>query len=179
MSNFVEHIPCPTCNSKDNLAVFEEDGKFNGYCFGKCGYVKDPYQNMPDDYKPVFNKKSPEEIARELYEIYKYPIVNVNSRSLTADTLTHFGVRVGISQSDGETPSVLYFPYTRNSEVVAYKAKLLDPKKIWSHGDQKGVDPFGWDLALSSDSPKLIITEGEADAMALYQMIKDSNKGSE
>jgi len=25
MSNFVEHIPCPSCDSKDNLAVFEEE----------------------------------------------------------------------------------------------------------------------------------------------------------
>jgi len=179
MSNFVEHIPCPTCDSQDNLAVFEEDGKYNGYCFGKCGYVKDPYQDKPKGYTPKFKVKSPEQIAKELYEIYQLPITNVDSRGLHADTLLHYGVRVGLSQSDGETPDILYSPCTLNGEVKAYEAKLLAPKRNWWVGNGKELDPFGWDLALASDSPKLIITEGKADAMALFQMIKKSNKGGQ
>ena len=32
---FLQHIPCPKCNSRDNLAEYTE----NYYCFG-CGYTK-------------------------------------------------------------------------------------------------------------------------------------------
>ncbi|RLF63169.1 MAG: hypothetical protein DRN30_06925 [Thermoplasmata archaeon] len=132
---------------------------------------------MPADYKPVVITKTPEEIARELYETYELPVIDVPIRGFHASSLLHYGARVGLSESDGETPRVIYFPYTRNGELVGYKAKLLNPKQNWAVGTQKDVDPFGWDLALASDSPKLIITEGEADAVALYQMIVASNKG--
>ena len=34
-AHFLKHVPCPHCNSKDNLALYSDGG---GYCFG-CGYV--------------------------------------------------------------------------------------------------------------------------------------------
>ena len=178
MSQCIENLP-HICGSSDALQVFEGDDGYTGYCFSCGTYVPNPYGDKPKDYKPVAIKKSNEQLAKEVYEIYEHPIVPIPIRGLDADTLTHYGARVGLSQADGETPEILYTPYTRNSEVVAYKAKLLNPKKIWSVGVQKDVDPFGWDLAAASGNNKLVITEGEADAMALYQMIKRENKGGE
>ncbi len=176
MSQCIEFLEHDACGSS-RLQVFEDDGDYTGYCFGCNTFVKDPYENKPKGYKPVQIIKTDAEKAQELYDIWQYPIVDVESRELNAESIAHFGARVGLSEVDGESPSVLYFPYTRNGETVAYKAKLLDPKKHWSHGSQKEVDPFGWDLAMGSGSPKLIITEGEADAIAAFQMIKKSNKG--
>jgi len=46
-------------------------------------------------------------------------------------------------------------------------------------GDQKDVDLFGWEQAIRSGSPKLIITEGEEDATAMYQMIKRENANTQ
>ena len=126
-------------------------------------------------------RKSDEEVAQELYEISQYPVVEVAERGLEQDALTHFGFRVGVSGSDGITPAILYRPYTKDGVFKAYKSKILDksvPKKrrTWSIGDQRDVDLFGWDVAVSSGSPKLIITEGEEDAVALYQMIRKVNQ---
>ena len=64
-------------------------------------------------------------------------------------------------------------------EFKSYKNKVIDNKKQWSIFDQAEVDLFGWDQAISTGSPKLIITEGEEDAVALYQMIRDNNIGTE
>ncbi len=177
MSNFVEHIPCPSCDSRDNLAVFEEDGKYNGFCFGACGYIDDPYKDKPKNYKPVALKKTPEQLAKEVYDIYEHPVVGVPSRMLDVESLMHYGARTELSQTDGETPHIIYFPCTRAGEVVGYEAKLLNPKKNWWVGSGKDIDPFGWTIAKASGSPKLIITEGKADAVALYQMIKRENEG--
>jgi len=179
MSSCIEKIPCPACGSNDAKQVFEEEEKYTAYCFACGEYDHDPYGDKPKDYKPQPIKKSDEEIAQELYDIWKLPVIDVPDRGLSASTLVHYGIRVGISEADGETPATLYFPYTRDREVVSYKAKLLNPKKMWSHGNQREVDPCGWDLALASGSPKLIITEGEPDMAALYQMIKKENKGGE
>jgi len=177
MSHCIEFLTHECGSSR--LQVFEEDGEYTGFCFGCGTYVPDPYKDKPINYKPTPLKKSNEEIAQELYDIWSYPVVDIPVRSLNADTLSAYGVRVGISESDGESPNILYFPYTKASEVVAYKAKLLDPKKMWSHGNQREVDPFGWDIAYGSGSPKLIITEGEPDALALYQMIRHVNRGGQ
>ena len=178
MSDCVEKIGCK-CGSSDAKQVFEDEGKYTAYCFACGAYDPDPYKDQPKDYKPVALKKSPEEIAKELYEISLYPIVDVPERGLFKETLKYFGVHVGLSQMDGETPSILYRPYTKDGVFMAYKAKILENKKMWSTGNQRDVDPFGWDQALHSGSFKLIITEGEEDAMAMYQMIKDKNKHTE
>lgn len=175
MSECVEKIECPVCGSS-SCQVFEEDGEYTAYCFANGHYIEDPYKDKPKGYKPVSLKKTDEEVAKELYEISLYPVVDVPERGLTQDTLTYFGVRVGLSQVDGETPAILYRPYTKDGVFMAYKAKILENKKTWSNGNQRDVDPFGWDQAIQAGSMKLIITEGEEDAMAMYQMIKDKNK---
>jgi twinkle protein len=179
MSDCVEKIPCSSCGSPDNKQVFEDEGVYTAWCFGCGTYDNDPYKDKPKDYKPTFLKKTPEVVAKELYEISQYPVVDIPSRKLSKETLEYFGVRVGLSQSDGESPAILYRPYTKDGVFMAYKAKILENKKTWSNGNQRDVDPFGWDQAVQSGSFKLVITEGEEDAMAIYQMIKDKNKHTE
>jgi len=48
-------------------------------------------------------------------------VVGLPQRKLHAMALGHFGVKVGMSEVDGKTPTVTYFPYTRDGEVVRYK----------------------------------------------------------
>lgn len=179
MGTCVEKLP-HSCGSSDGLQVFQsEDGSYNGFCYRCNIYVDDPYHDKPPDYKPVIVKRSPEEIAAELYEISQYPIVGLPTRELTKESLAYFGYRMGVSLEDGETPEIIYRPYTKDGVFQSYKAKVLANKKQWSIGNQSEVDLFGWDQAISTGSPKLIITEGEEDAVALYQMIKDNDRGTQ
>jgi twinkle protein len=123
--------------------------------------------------------KSPEEIAEELYQISQYPIVGLPSRELRLESLEYFGYRVGLSMSDGQTPEIIYRPYTFDGVFRSYKAKVLSNKKTWSIGDQKEVDLFGWSQAIHTGNQRLIITEGEEDAVAMYQMIRDYNQNTQ
>jgi len=179
MGQCVEKLP-HSCGSSDGMQVFvEDDDTYNGWCYACGSYVDSPYHDKPEGYKPVALKKSPEEIAAELYEISTFPIAEVQERGLIKETLEYFGYRVGLSQSDGETPEILYRPYTNDGEFASYKSKILANGKTWSIGNQREVDLFGWDQAICSGSPKLIITEGEEDAAALWQMIRKSNKNTQ
>lgn len=47
-SHFLYHAPCPTCGSKDNLAVYSSG---SAYCFG-CGYFKNNFIAVPRSDKP-------------------------------------------------------------------------------------------------------------------------------
>lgn len=178
MGQCVEKLP-HECGSSDGLQVFEEDGNFDGYCFACGTYVDDPYKDKPKGYVPVFQKKSQEDIARELVEIYGCPVVDVEERGLTKESLDYFGYRIGLSRADGTTPEVLYRPYTKDGGIVSYKVKLLGLKRDpWWVGSGRDVDLFGWHQAIQTGAAKLIVTEGEEDAVAMFQMIKQFNKNT-
>ena len=172
----VEKLP-HSCGTRDGLQVFDKGGgKYDGYCFACNTPIADPYKDKPKGYVPPKPKeKSPEEIQQELEEVGSCPTLDLPTRGLKKEYLEYFGVKVGVNEMDGVTPSIAYFPYVVDGEV-RYKARALDVKKMWGVGKLKGAEPFGWREALDSGAHTLIITEGEFDAVALFQMMKESNK---
>lgn len=180
MSKCVEKLPHKTekCDSRGGLQVFLEDGgKYTGYCFSCGTFVENPYHDQPVGYKPAIKVKTDEEIHQELMTISDYPVVDLKDRKLKKEYLEHYGVRIGVSEQDGETPILHYYPYTKNGKLIAYKARLIHNKAMWSIGSQKGADLFGWEQALRAGAKRLYVTEGELDAVALYQIFKEQTKG--
>ncbi len=166
-----------SCGSRDGLQVFaEEDGTTSGYCFACATYEANPFgeprmANTIEAPKP----KTKEQIDAEIAGISGYQHLPLDHKKLSAEALSTFGVRVSVSETDGKTPEVVYYPYTKGGKVVAYKAKLIprngEKKKMWSIGEMKEVDPFGWEIAKGQGGKRLIITEGEDDAIALSRIV--------
>jgi twinkle protein len=162
-----------------SIQIFQqEDGSYDGYDYAKGVWISDPYKDKPKGYRPVRVRKSPEEIAAEIEEIKTCPIVALPDRMLKKYALEYFGVRIGLSEVDGETPKLHYYPYHNDSgELLGFKARVIENKRMWSVGDTKGACFFGWEQAKASGAKTLYITEGELDAVALYQILKDKAKG--
>lgn len=172
MSECVQKLP-HECGSSDALQVFKDGGEITGYCFSCGTYVPDPYGDNP---VPDFAIRSKEEGAEEVADINRYMNTALPSRRLKEETLKYFGVRVAVSEQDGETPIAVYFPYGKGV-LTGYKFRdLEDKRKMWCIGEFKNADMFGWGRATRSGQRTLYITEGEFDAMALYQILKDGNK---
>jgi twinkle protein len=160
------------------LQVFEkEGGGYDGFCFACATYVPNPYNDKPPDYSPPVFRKSPEQIQKEIEEVADYPSTDLPTRRLKASTLSYFNVKVGVSEVDGKTPETAYFPYYKDDELIGYKVRLLEPKKMWALGTTKEATFFGWQQAVIAGGKKLFITEGEFDAMALFQIVKQHNAG--
>lgn len=180
MGTCIEKLP-HSCGSRDGTQVFQdEDGSYNGYCFACGTNVPDPYQDKPKGYDPPQPiRKTPEQIQVEIADIQECGSATIHERMLNKTTLEYFGVKVGVSEVDGETPAILHRPYTEDGELKAYKNKLLGEKGAWCVGDQRNVDPFGWEQAIRAGTKTLYLTEGEEDAMALWQVMTKANKGTE
>lgn len=177
MAVCVEKLP-HSCGSRNGLQVFEDNGEYTGFCFSCSTYIPDPYEDKPKDYKPKKFKKSKEEIEAELKDIINYKTVDLPERNLRASSLEYFGIKIGLSQVDGTTPELHYYPYYKEGVLKSYKVRLIKGKKLWTIGEHSDVDLFGWEQAVSAGGKKLMICEGELDAVALYQICKQQNAGT-
>lgn len=176
MGILVEHISCPLdeCGSSDALAVYQsDDGSFNGYCFSCHNYVADPYNNNNNKGNNKNNKMSHEPTI----DISKYPIRALEDRGISQAAAEHFGVRVEVSTTNGE-PIAHYYPTTKNGVITGWKRRdlLVDKKYAFkSIGDRKDSEMFGQNVC-GSGGKLLVITEGECDAMAAWDLFRQKGK---
>lgn len=162
-----------------SIQVFQkEDGTYDAFDFATNKYIPDPYKDKPPGYKPVVIKKTQEQIDAELKEIQTYSVFDLPERKLRKESLDYFNVRIGVSEEDGKTPKVHYYPYYREGELVSYKTRIIEGKRMWVLGSFKDVDLFGWEQAIATGGKRLYVTEGEVDAISLYQIFKDQNKNT-
>ena len=162
-----------SCKTKRGLIVYaEEDGSVNGFCFACNTYVEHPYgKDIKLSDIPKKPEKTPEDIQEEINEVLSYPTVDVRERKLRAASLEAFGVKIGLSERDGVTPTDMNFPLTREGNLVGFQVKGLGGSgKVWAIGDCKDVDLFNWENAKRSGARKLIITEGMADSVAVHSI---------
>lgn len=179
MSTCVKKIP-HSCGSRDALQVFaDEDGSLSGYCFSCGTYVPDPLgegKKLDDIPKKERFGKTKEQIEEEIKEIEECEPISLPDRRLKKPALKYFGIKVGLSQQDGTTPTYHYYPYTKDGVLKGYKVRHIETKKMWTVGDCKDVDLFGWDKAIKTGAKKLIITEGELDAASIKTILQTYTK---
>ena len=174
----VEKLP-HSCGSRRGLQVFQKGaGSYDGFCFSCGTAVTDPYKDKPEGYKPAYNPKTDEEIQEEIDEVKEFQTVALKDRGLSKESLEHFGIKIGLSEVDGVTPTSHFYPYYKGDELKGFKCRVIEGKKFFSIGSVKDVDLFGWHQAVLSGGKKLFVTEGEMDAVALYQIFRAVNKGT-
>jgi len=140
-SEFIRHEPCPSCGSRDNLARYSD----HGYCFG-CGYYEsDSTTSAPSRHT--------------LMTVLGEP------RALTSRKLSEETCRKYRALCDGK---VLRFYYTdKGGQVVGAKIRQQDKVFSWE-GSNPDSRFFGQNLFPSSGK-RVVITEGEFDAMSCHQ----------
>ena len=151
---------CPACPSSDGFTLYD-DG--HGYCFVCNHYEKEigKEEEMPLDTNNT---------SLELFESNLGDCRGVEDRRITKTIAEHYGVRVNY---DSDRNIIAYnYPYHADTHhPVAYKVRTL-PKQFKTVGDFKDVWPFGVH-AFHAGGKRLVITEGEFDAMAVAQASLD------
>lgn len=163
----VRDEPCPECRKNghdkagNHLMVFEDGGK---YC-NRCGYI----EHSDKKHTNVTMLPLPKKVTMSLAAYKELPFRDLEDRKIKASTCEVYGVNVAMSETDGSVISH-HYPVRSEGILVGYKIRNL-PKTFKSVGDCKGkVDLFGQHL--TQGGKKLLITGGELDCLAAYQMLK-------
>lgn len=174
-------IGCPSCQSQGrdhsgNHLMIHDDGF--GHC-ARCKFTTEDYTSLEPSDRP---KKLKERVSRmNLSDVEEMISLPIPQRKLTATTVEHFGVKIGLDD-DGD-PDEYYIPVTKKGEITGYKVKGYDkddPDRFSKRpvGDVKGdVELFGQSVCKGAQR-RLIITEGQEDAMAVWQMLRQHQQGS-
>ena len=98
----------------------------------------------------------------------------VPDRGIRPEIAEEYGVRIGLDEETGE-PAFHYYPYHKEGKLVAYKERNVSEKDFKIIGKGTGLELFGQNR-IGEGGKLLIITEGELDALAATQMLKDRGK---
>lgn len=174
MGKIVErNKPClnPECGSHDARQVYDNGTSFCFSCskwFSKSAEKKaakeETVATAPEDDKEVQDK-----IKQQIEEIEGYESRGFKDRGITKEVAKFFNVKVSYN-SAGEIDTH-YYPYLKDG-VVGYKVRRL-PKSFTIVGHASGL--FGKNL-FSGAGKRLVITEGEIDALSVAQAYMDKYK---
>lgn len=176
MGKHVKNFACPKCSqtgrgTSASLYV-ADDGSYNWSCH-ECrkGGKGDPTDMSNEQSTSTTRGFASFKLTRE--EVQTYPTAALTSRGIREDTVKKFNVKVGYNETTGEVDTH-YYPYYIKKELAGYKVRKLPKEWLNSVGSIKGVDPFGWHRL--KGGKRLIITEGEIDALTVYQTLSDHCK---
>lgn len=129
-------------------------------------------------------KYIPKETVQDVQQL---KVFEIPERGIRKEVLDKFGIKVAVSQEDGKTPTTVYFPsYNQKGQVTGYaRQDLTKHKEEDGHWSTVGAVKIGNKLfgQTISESQKrkrsnLIITEGQWDALSVYQALVDDVKGT-
>jgi twinkle protein len=148
------HTDCPECGSHDALSIYADGG---AKCFS-CG-----------TYWKTFNKEQESmEPEREMVDnAGRDPVNGLPDRYLTADTCRFYGVKVTVRS--GGIAQHIYPYYDADGHAVAQKIRTVEGKQFTWRGSAHNSTLFGQNL-FPAKGKFITITEGEIDAMSVYQM---------
>ena len=189
MNKIVGDCGCPSCIEKGNdktgnhLMMFEDGG---AYC-NRCGYTT----NWKEQEIPIRERKelSDEELREVLEEFKDCPTKPYTDRGISEATVSRYGCRAGVHPSDRTKLGNYLMPVLSRSDggqlvQTGYKVGIPvdqrkpDLPKYFNRGRVRDAVLFGEELLPNQPFRKLFITEAPMDALALYEAIKESNKGS-
>lgn len=149
-------LPCDECDSSDAVALYD-DGHI--HCFS-CG----------NSSKGDVKKKSEKRQKMAARGLIKFETRPISKRGLSQEICRAFEYGVATAFVDGVSQGVQVANYhTRDGEVVAQKLRTASKEFTWyGHPGKAGL--FGQHKA-GSGGERIIITEGEIDALTVAQVL--------
>lgn len=172
---FLENGDCQECSGTDTTGIYQRDsGEVYSTCFKCREYLV--LDGPSKGYTPKKRKPKPDYLA-EIEQVKGLTFHELSSRNISKEACRRFGVR-SILNAEGED-LVHYYPTLNDkNEVIYFKRNTKDKKFVWlttPKQDKKFLKFFGQDLC-GSGGKLIIVTEGQLDTLATYDMLKSVGK---
>ena len=151
--------PCPECGSSDALAVYKDGGR---HCYSAgCGY----HVKGTGEYVEVEEVTTNVNRPVDMFGV----IASIPDRRLSQETCKKYQVTVTYD-SKGKIEKH-HYPYynTETGELTGSKVRTVATKGFVATGDVKNTGLFGQHQCRGRGK-FITITEGELDAMSVYEM---------
>jgi len=147
------------------MSLFADEG---GYCFSGCRYIsKNKLQGRDDNKmeKPKYNKWDVEEVEN-------FPLADLSHRGIKPEAVEKYGVRQAVRQDTGEADRQAFFYRSGTGQGWKRKNAILkrDMEVVGEYGGLFGQQVF------PRGGRFLIVTEGEEDALAIWQTFAAKGK---
>lgn len=165
MGKFLRHGECPACGSKDNFSWYLDDA---GQEYGRCETPGCKHTVVTDSYRAdaVMHTKS-EPVWVDLPTMYTDDVRLTTSRSIAESTLETYNVG-----SDEDDSKVMLPYYSVTGVPLGWKERPTKHKKFYAHFAGDNSEHVGFFGMNKRGRRKLLVVEGELDALAAYQMLK-------
>lgn len=162
------HQPCPDCGHDGCLSLWEN----SSYCHS-CGVKKyltstktlplctkrDRDNPLTDSYNYSLTSSEKDTMTNN------YTVQYVGYKGITASTMKRFNALTVVN--DSGKPVELQYNYSSGGK----KIRTLSSKEFRVEGDITSEPLFGSNLFGPGSAPCIVVTEGENDAMAAWQML--------
>lgn len=165
-SNFVEcHVPCNSCGSSDARSI-NDDG--SSYCFSCQSYF--PPTNEGINFIKERGDTMQEAVQLNVTDLGYHAGVSssIKDRGINEDTCKKYGVKVTFN-GNGLIQKHLYPYYDDKGTMIGTKTRFVKDKQFSIVGSTTNAGLFGQQLF--NGGKYVTITEGEVDAMSVYQML--------
>ena len=158
-ANCIRHTACESCGSSDANAEYD-DGTY--FCFSCNTYTPATRKQQERIMEVSLTKDA--ELERLIAKWAAAPATSIPERNITSTYTKHYGVVV----DDGKH----YYPYfsDESSEPVGFKVRHVATKGFVSIGNTKDAGLFGQQRYGNHNQRRIVVTEGELDAVAANQM---------
>lgn len=187
MSFVVGKNPCPFkgCGSSDGFHWYGEGN--GGFCYScNKSILSDARKAELGIDKFDWTDEMEAEVStkalltqEEVEQIKGYTgTKGMGARGIDDDVYKAYAVRFKYDEATGEVVET-YYPYTEEYKPAGYKVRIMNPKGFRSIGKiGKASELFGqWKWKQGGRT--LVITSGEADALAAYSMLEEYRKSKD
>ena len=151
---YIKHIPCEKCGSSDAGSVYEDGGTF-------CFACRSNFINSGYDGEKGVEPSNPFQDSR----LYSGEAKDLRARGIPEEICKKYNYLVGTKQ-DGASIQIANYYSISNSTLIGQKIRTAD-KKFSVAGSIKGAGLFGQQCFGAGSGKKVIITEGELDALSV------------
>jgi len=166
---------CPNCASSDAFAVYP-DG--HGHCFS-CGHHENEVNK--DDVRKQHNREVGDQempvATRQVGTLRPIPeggYSDLSDRGVDKRTAERYGVTLCPNGGpSGDHHLYPYFDGDGNHVANKVRKRVGEPRFVWEGDQRHATQLFGQILFPRGIARTITITEGECDALAVYQMMGD------